>query len=145
MEGFYNKATTYQWTVVEVFSPFLDVQQAKQNILEGFQLNPNAKGIFLTNEDASIAYLELLREGKIALGSLQAVSYDLTSIVADAIKNGRLQGTLFQDPQQIGSNATEELLKLLQQPDTAAAVTSPKKVLVPVKPITQETLQAQTS
>jgi methyl-accepting chemotaxis protein/ABC-type sugar transport system substrate-binding protein len=143
MEGFFKKAPSYAWTVAEVFSPFLDVQQAKQNILEGFQLNSNAKGIFLTNEDASIAYLELLREGKIAPGSLQGVSYDLTSVVADAIKDGRLQGTLFQNPQQIGSIATEELLRLLQQPETAAAA-SPKPVLVPVKKITRETLRAQT-
>ncbi len=141
MEGFFKKAASYQWQIVEVFTPVLDIQQAKQSILEGFRMNPDAEGIFLTNEDASLAYLELLREGKLSERKLYVVSYDLNPEIAKAIADGRLLGTIFQDPPQLGKVAAQELFTLLQQSSLEKS-RPPKELLVPVKKITKANLPA---
>jgi ABC-type sugar transport system substrate-binding protein len=57
----------------------------------------------------------------------------------EAIADGRLLATMFQDPVQLGKTAMQELLSLFQQPHPATPPT-PKKVLVPVKKITRENL-----
>ncbi len=138
MDGFFKKATWYQWQVVEVFTPVLEIQEAKQSILEELLLNPDAEGIFLTNEDASLAYLELLQEGKLPERQIHGVSYDINTKIAESIADGRLLGTVFQDPAKIGCTAVQELMTLLQRPTESAS--SLKEVLVPVKKITKENL-----
>ena len=57
------------------------------------------------------------------------MSYDINPDIAQAITNGRLLGTIFQDPVQIGRIAAQELLRLLQRQSERAA---PKEILVPV-------------
>ena len=120
----------------------MSVNSSKQGILEGLHSNPDAEGIFLTNEDASIAYLELFREGKLPKQQLYVVSYDMNPEIIEAIADGRLLGTIFQDPGKLGSTAAQELLTLLQQPQTDSAFT-PKEVLVPVKKITRDNLASE--
>ena len=142
MEGFFKKATAYRWQVVELFISAVDIKQARQSIQEGLRLNPKAEGIFLTNEPATLAYLELLREGKISERNLRAVGYDINAEIAEAIADGRLLGTIFQDPRKLGSTAMQEWLTLYQQPPTATSAT-PKEVFVPVKKITKENLPSE--
>ena len=142
MDGFFRKAESYNWQVVEVFIPAMNIDQAKQSILEGFRLNPDAEGIFLTNEHASSAYLELLREVKLPEQQLYAVGYDINPEITEAIADGRLLGTIFQDPAKLGSVAAQELFTLLQQPQTDSPLT-PKEVLVPVKKITKNNLPSE--
>jgi methyl-accepting chemotaxis protein/ABC-type sugar transport system substrate-binding protein len=136
IEGFFTKAKSYHWQVVEVFTSSLDIEQAKHSILEGFRLNPDADGIFLTNERASFAYLELIQEGNLPKRKLHAVGYDMTPKIVEAIADERLLGTIFQDPARLGSVAAQELLTLFQQPQADRSLT-PKEILVPVKVITR--------
>jgi methyl-accepting chemotaxis protein/ABC-type sugar transport system substrate-binding protein len=142
MDGFFRKAESYNWQVVEVFIPTMKIEQVKLSILEGFRLNPDAEGIFLTNEHASSAYLELLREGKLPEQQRYAVGYDINPEITEAIVDGRLLGTIFQDPAKLGSVAAQELFTLLQQPQTDSPLT-PKEVLVPVKKITKNNLPSE--
>ena len=86
--------------------------------------------------------LELLQEGKLPERQLYVVSYDMNSEIVEAIADGRLLGTIFQDPGKLGSTAAQELLTLLQQPQTDSAFT-PKEVLVPVKKITRDNLASE--
>jgi methyl-accepting chemotaxis protein/ABC-type sugar transport system substrate-binding protein len=142
MEGFFRKATAYRWQIVELFISAVSIEQAKQTIQEGLRLNPKAEGIFLTNEDASLAYLALLRESKLLGQKLYAVSYDINAEIAKAIADGSLIGTIFQDPPTLGSTAMQELLSLIQQQPLQKSLT-PKEVLVPVKKITKENLPSE--
>jgi ABC-type sugar transport system substrate-binding protein len=142
MDGFFRKAESYHWQVVEVFTPAMNLEQAKQSILEGLNSNPDAKGIFLTNEFASVAYIELFRKGQLPQQQLYTVSYDINAEIAQAITDGELIGTIFQDPVRLGSVAAQELVALLQQPLTETPST-PKEVLVPVKKITRENLASE--
>ena len=142
MDGFFKKARLYHWQIVEIFTSAMNTKAVKQSLLEGFRQNPNAEGIFLTNENASIAYLELLREGKLPQKQLHAVSYDINAGIAQAITDGKLLGTIFQDPARLGDVAAQELLSLLQQSQTEDPST-PREVLVPVKKITRENLASE--
>jgi methyl-accepting chemotaxis protein/ABC-type sugar transport system substrate-binding protein len=139
MDGFFEKAKSYHWKVVEIFSFDNDIKQAKMGIMEGLNLFPNAKGVFLTNETLVLAYLELLREGKIDRRTLCAVGFDMAPEIARAITDGHLLGTVVQDPVQLGKIATQELLVLLQQQPSEVPST-PKEVLVPVKKITRQNI-----
>jgi len=139
MDGFFRKAKSYRWQVMEVFTSDMNVEQAKESLLEGFRLNPDAEGLFLTNEHASSAYLEMLWEGKLSEKQLHAVSYDINPEIKEAIADGRLLGTIFQDPAKLGTTATQELLTLLQQPRTDRPST-PREVFVPVKKIIKKNL-----
>ena len=59
--------------------------------------------------------------------------------ITKAIVDGRLIGTIFQDPPQLGKVSVQELLKLIQQPHPQR-LPEPKEVLVAVKRITKENL-----
>jgi methyl-accepting chemotaxis protein/ABC-type sugar transport system substrate-binding protein len=142
MNGFFEKAKSYQWTIMEIFSPTDDVTEAKNSVLEGLKLFPDAQGVFLTNETIALAYLELLREGKFPQQPLYAAGFDITPAIAEAIADEYLLGTIIQDPVQIGNIATRELLMLLRQPRTKKPST-PKEVLVPVRKITKDNLPSE--
>ena len=142
MEGFFKKAKTYRWQIAEVFTSTMNINEAKQSIMEGLRSNSGAQGIFVTNEHASSAYLELLREGKIPPGKFYVIGYDINPEIAAALLDGRLLATIFQDPPKLGSTAMQEILTLLQQPAPEKPA-APKVVLVPVKKITKANLPAE--
>ena len=137
MNGFFEKAKTYQWTITEIFSPVDDIEESKKYISDGLQLFPNAQGIFLTNETMTLAYLKLVREGQLARQTLLAVGFDMAPEIASAIAAGRLLGTVIQEPIRIGEAATQELLPLLRRERTQTPATS-KEILIPVKKITKQ-------
>lgn len=139
MEGFFKKARSYYWQVAEVFTLAMNIEEAKQSILEGLRMNPDAQGVFLTNEHASFAYLDLLTEGKLAGRDLYAISYDINAEIAKAIRQGNLLGTVFQDPEKLGKVAAQELSEVLQRQKLP---TTPKETLVPVKKITRKNLES---
>ena len=138
MQGFLSKAETYQWRVVEIFFPSVDdIERAKQILLETFQGSSEVKGIFLTAENLSVAYLQLRAEGKIP--KLYAVSYDICPVVLQAIAAGDLLGTIDQDCAAMGKTVAQELLKLLHATDKPSPSTL-EEILIPVQPITPSTL-----
>jgi ABC-type sugar transport system substrate-binding protein len=141
MSGFFEKAKSYQWTVIEIFSPADNINEAKKYIQEGLNLFPSAQGVFLTNESTVLAYLELLHEGKFSKRMLYAVGFDMTSDIAKAIADGHLLGTITQDPVQLGRTAVQELLNLLRHGHPEAGST-PEEILVPVKKVTRDNVSS---
>jgi ABC-type sugar transport system substrate-binding protein len=141
MDGFFKKAQSYRWQVAEVFTSAMNIKDAQQGIIQGLSANPDAEGLFLTNEHASLAYLDLVHKEKLPK-TLYAVCYDINNEIARAIAEGSFVGTIFQDPPKIGSAGMQELLLLLQQQSFQMPAT-PKVVLVPVKKITKENLPSE--
>lgn len=135
MEGFFQKARSYNWRVVEVFTTIMNIEEAKQSMLDVIQRTPDVKGVFLTNEHASLAYLELVKEGRLAQRSITAVCYDMNTDIVNAITAGDIVGTIFQDPSQLGKAAAHKLLDIFQNP-ALAFPTSPENILTPVKKVT---------
>ena len=140
MEGFFQKSRVYNWNVVEVFTSTISKEQAKPNIFEGLTLTPDVRGVFLTNEDASMAYLELLQEEKDSLADLQVVTYDLPKKVAEAIEAGDLLGTIYQDPAEIGREAVSRLCSFSEN-GAAFFQASPEELHLPVKVVTGSNLE----
>lgn len=139
MEGFFQESRSYGWRVVEAFTTIMNIEEAKQSMLEIIQRDPDVKGIFLTNEHASLAYLELIKEKHFAQREISAVCYDINADIAQAIADGRILGTIFQDPSQLGKAAGQKLLDIFQQP-ALATPDSPQEILTPVKKITRENI-----
>jgi len=138
VEGFFKKASSYKTLrVLEVFVSSIDRQQSKHSILEGVSMIEDNGGIFVTNEDASNAYLDLLDGGEIPRGKLAAVCYDLSPRIAKAITDGSLVGTIFQDPTEIGKVAAQELFGILKHSKESTKL---KEILVPVKAVTRDNL-----
>jgi methyl-accepting chemotaxis protein/ABC-type sugar transport system substrate-binding protein len=140
LSGFFKQATTYGWKVVEIFASVFDIQQAKEQILEGLGLAENVEGIFLTNETIIFAYLELLREKKVSGRTLHAVGFDFPAQLAEPIADGRLAGTIAQDPYALGKVAIEQLVTMLKEHRRSGGLPKSKEVFVPVKKITKENL-----
>lgn len=141
MNGFCKKAKSYEWTTTEIYAPSSELEGAKKHIQEGLNLFPNVQGVFLANETIVRAYLGLLREGNIPHRNLHVVGFDIAPEIAQAIAEGGLLGTIAQDAVQMGRVATQELLTLLQRPH-AETIRAPRKVLIPVKKITQKNLSS---
>lgn len=139
MRGFFSKALSYDWRIIEIYASVGNIHQAKENILEGLEVAQDAEGIFLSNETIVLAYLELLREGKLSGRSLHAVGFDFTAQIAKAIVDGYLVGTIVQDPFQLGKVAMEHLLRMLQEQYPEKFLKS-KEVLIPIKKINKENL-----
>lgn len=140
MKGFFNKADIYDWQVVEIFFPSVDdLEQAKHTIMEAFRTTPEAQGIFLTAENLSLAYLELCQEEKIAEHQVYAVCYDTDPELLQAIARGDVLGTIDQNSDNLGKAIAEELLQLLESPDSFSSSTT-KEVLIPVRQITMNSV-----
>jgi len=138
MEGFFKQGQQYQWDVVYAFTSLMNIEEAKQGILAAYRRYQDVKGIFVTNEHASLAALELLKEGAIP-ANVHVVTYDINPEIADAIQRGMLCGTVFQDPEKIGQTALQEILALQTQGALSLAA-SPRVVLSPVKKVTNDNL-----
>ncbi|MBD3308762.1 substrate-binding domain-containing protein [candidate division KSB3 bacterium] len=140
--GFVNAAQAYGWTVIEAFASVNDVELAKTHLLEGLQETPAVNALFLTNETLVMAYLELVQEDAVPDPSLPVVGFDLTPEIHDAVADGRLLGTIAQNPEQLGKIAAQELLARFDTPP-ATSPSEPKEILVPVTPITKAALPHQ--
>ncbi|MCX7711146.1 MAG: ABC transporter substrate-binding protein [Clostridia bacterium] len=74
------------------------------------QAHPNLKGIFGSNEGSAIGVLnavnELKKDGKIVV-----IGYDAGKQQKDAVKSGKINGSITQDPVGIGFKAVEAAVK----------------------------------
>jgi methyl-accepting chemotaxis protein/ABC-type sugar transport system substrate-binding protein len=139
MEGFFRKSRSYSWHVEEAFTSIMNIEEAKRNILEVLRNTPDVQGIFLTNEYAALAYLELVEQGKLSSQKISGVCYDINEHVAEAIRDGHLLGTIFQDPVQLGDAAAHELLEIFKRPGHRMP-SEPKEVLTAVKKVTRDNI-----
>ncbi len=139
MQGFAQQGKTYRWNVINAFTSLMNIEEAKQGILTAYHRYQGVKGIFVTNEHASLATLELFKEGALPAHLVKAVSYDMNQDIANAIRHGVLCGTVFQDPEKIGRVAMQELFALQEQHAMPSA-DSPRVVHVPVTKVTRDNL-----
>lgn len=141
--GFLKKAESYQWNLMEIFVSIYDRAMAKTNILDGLQITPNVRGIFLSNESMVLAYLDLVEEGLIDPHSLHVAGFDMTPKIAEAVIQGHLAFSVVQAPLEIGNAAVQEILPLLEQPSYQESE-EPRVALIPVvKMGKQEILASQ--
>lgn len=138
MEGFFQQSRSYGWRVVEAFTSVMNIEEAKQSMLQSIQRTPDVQGMFLANEHASLAYLELLKEGRLSRREITAVSYDINASIVEALKTGDLVGSIFQDPPQLGRTAARYMLDLLKGARKMAPGTAPQEVFTPVKKVTPQ-------
>lgn len=142
MQGFAGQGKQYRWNTIDAFTSLMNIEEAKQGILSAYHRYQGVKGIFVTNEHASLAALELLKEGKIP-ASVHVVTYDVNEEISEAIQRGMLRGTIFQDPEKIGRMAVQEFFALHAQ-GVAQPADAPRVVLAPVKKVTKENLSTVT-
>lgn len=94
----------------------VDIQYTNSDVLKAtnvtnafLQANPDLKGIFATNEASAIGMITAIDE----LGrkdGLTAIGFDSGKGQIDAIKEGRLDGAITQDPYNIGYRTVESAL-----------------------------------
>ncbi|PFG41051.1 monosaccharide ABC transporter substrate-binding protein (CUT2 family) [Georgenia soli] len=94
----------------------VDIQYTNSDVLKAtnvtnafLQANPDLKGIFATNEASAIGMITAIDE----LGrkdGLTAIGFDSGKGQIDAIKDGRLDGAITQDPYNIGYRTVEAAL-----------------------------------
>ena len=142
MQGFAEQGKQYKWEVFYAFTSLMNIEEAKEGILSAYRRYQGVKGIFVTNEHASLAIIELLKERTIP-DSIHIVTYDINTEIVEAIRRGLLCGTIFQDPERIGRMAMQEFFALQAQGATQS-VSSPRVVLAPVKKITKDNLSTVT-
>ena len=82
-----------------------------RRLVELIDLIPDINGVFCTGYTSTIGALEALRE--IGRDDIHIVGYDVTAKTAGAIREGRLNALIFQDPYQQGYKAAHLLSRHL--------------------------------
>jgi ABC-type sugar transport system substrate-binding protein len=137
MEGFFQQSRAYGWRVVEAFTTMMNIEEAKHSIREIIQRNPEIAGLFLTYEHASLAYLEMVHAEEWPWRSIAVVCYDINADIVNAIENGEIVGTIFQNPSQIGKTAAHKLLEIFRDPSLINPP-SPQETMTPVMKVTKQ-------
>ena len=117
-----------------------DREQVKNYIVSGIEDNPELKGLFLTNEAVTIAYLHALHEGLLSSKDLLAVGFDYTPMAEEAIRNGELLGAIFQHPEEIGKQAFQYLYKLMKK-EIRVEDFDERTIYIPTVAVTKDTLK----
>ena len=100
------------------------------NILQG---NPNLRGIFAANDGMGLGAVEAVEAAGLA-DQVMVASVDAIPEALDAVRGGRLAGTVAQFPDEMAYLAVESLIKVLEGRPVAPFMESP------VVLITQENL-----
>jgi ribose transport system substrate-binding protein len=79
-----------------------------QNI---FQANPDLNGLFAQNDEMALGAVEAAREAGI-LGDLVIVGFDAIEDALAAIEDGDMEGTIAQQPAEMGRLSVEEAVKV---------------------------------
>jgi ribose transport system substrate-binding protein len=79
-----------------------------QNI---FQANPDLNGLFAQNDEMALGAVEAAREAGI-LGDLVIVGFDAIDDALAAIEAGDMEGTIAQQPAEMGQLSVEEAVKV---------------------------------
>jgi methyl-accepting chemotaxis protein len=139
-EGFRQRAEQYPFEILEIYCDLSDREQVRNYIVSGIEDNPELKGIFLTSEAVTIAYLHALHEGLLPSKDLLAVGFDYTPTTEEAIRNGELLGAIFQHPEEIGKQAFQYLYKLIQK-EIRVEDFDKRTIYIPTVAVTKDTLK----
>ncbi len=137
--GFRQKAEQYPFDVVEIFCDLIQLDKLKQAIVSGIQQNPEIRGIFLSSERVTTAYLNALHENLLPSQTLLAVGYDHTPLSEQALRNNELLGAIFQHPTEIGRQAFRQLYKLIAQ-HIRIDEQEDRSIYIPTRQVTRENL-----
>ena len=140
-QGFQQRAEQYPLDLVEIYCDLTDLVQGKNYIVSGIKSNPELKGLFLTNEGVTTAYLQARHEGLLPSNDLVVVGFDDTPMAEEAIRNGELLGAIFQHPEEIGKQAFHYLYKLIKN-ELRVEEVDERTIYIPTVKVTKETLQS---
>ena len=108
-EGFHNVADTKLDVVAKQTANFdrTEGMSVMENIL---QANGDVQAVFAANDEMALGAVEAISgAGK----TVMVVGFDATDDAIEAIKNGRMAGTVAQQPALIGSTAVENAVTLI--------------------------------
>ncbi len=137
--GFRQKSEQYPLDIVEIYCDMTDFGQVKQYILSATEENSELRGVFLTNEEVTTAYLNALHERSLSVKDLLAVGYDYTPFIEKAIRNGELLGAIIQNPEEIGRQAFQQLYTLMTHQIRLDEIEE-RTIYIPTAQITKENL-----
>ncbi len=124
VKGFTDAATAGGLKVVASQPADWDRAKAFTVASNLLQANPNAKGIFAANDGMGLGIVEAVAaaglEGQVVVASVDAIPEAL-----DAVKSGRLLGTVAQYPDEMAVLAVEAMLKVLKGRPIAPELESP--------------------
>jgi ribose transport system substrate-binding protein len=95
------------------------------NLLQG---NPNIKAIFAANDTMGLGAIEAVAAAGLE-GQIQVASVDAIPEALDAVKEGRLLGTVAQYPDEMAILAVEAMIKVLNGRPIAPEIESPVKLI----------------
>ncbi|MBQ8319193.1 MAG: D-ribose ABC transporter substrate-binding protein [Lachnospiraceae bacterium] len=130
-QGFHNIADAKLKVVASQVANFdrTEGMTVMENIL---QANPNVKGVFAANDEMALGAVEAISG---ANKDVVVVGFDATDDAIAAIKAGRMDATIAQQPDLIGSTSIEYAVKLIN------GESIPESVPVEVTLITIENAQ----
>ncbi|MCS6870623.1 MAG: substrate-binding domain-containing protein [Anaerolineae bacterium] len=99
--------------------------EVASNILQG---NPNVKAIFAANDGMGLGAIEAVEAAGLS-GKVIVLSVDAIPEALEAVKAGRLAGTVAQYPDEMAILAVEAMLKVLQGRPIAPFIESPVKLI----------------
>ena len=117
-QGFHNIADAKLTVVASQVANFdrTEGMTVMENIL---QANPNVKGVFAANDEMALGALEAVSgAGK----DVVIVGFDATDDAIAAIKEGRMDATIAQQPDLIGATSVEYAKKLIDGESIPASV-----------------------
>ncbi|PJF34347.1 MAG: hypothetical protein CUN49_16125, partial [Candidatus Thermofonsia Clade 1 bacterium] len=99
--------------------------EVASNILQG---NPNVKAIFAANDGMGLGAIEAVEAAGLS-GKVIVLSVDAIPEALEAVKAGRLAGTVAQYPDEMAILAVEAMLKVLQGRPIAPFIESPVQLI----------------
>ena len=126
-QGFHNIADTKLEVVAKQTANF-DRTQGMSVMENMLQANGDIKAVFAANDEMALGAVEAISgAGK----QIMVVGFDATDDAIEAIKAGRMAGTIAQQPALIGSTAVENAVKLIE--GTSIPKTLPVEVTLVTK------------
>jgi ribose transport system substrate-binding protein len=124
VKGFTDTATEGGLKVVASQPADWDRAKAFDTTSNLLQANPNVKGIFAANDTMGLGAIEAIAAAGLE-GQIQIASVDAIPEAIDAVKAGRLLGTVAQYPDEMAVLAVEAMLKVLKGRPIAPQLESP--------------------
>jgi ABC-type sugar transport system substrate-binding protein len=124
VSGFTNGVVAAGYTVVASQTANWDRAEAfnvASNILQG---NPNVKAIFAANDGMGLGAVEAVEAAGLS-GQVVVLSVDAIPEAVEAVKAGRLAGTVAQYPDEMAYLAIEALVKVIEGRPVAPFIESP--------------------
>jgi ribose transport system substrate-binding protein len=115
------------------------IGEAKTAALNGIDTLKAAKGVFTSNESATMGMLLALRQEGLA-GKVQLVGFDSSPPLVEALKSGEIAALVVQDPRRMGQLSVEAL-ETLRKGGTLAGFTDTGAVLVTREKLSDPAIQ----